>query len=37
MREFQYEGTTATTVLLWKLGDERYLQAANVGDSHAYL
>lgn len=37
LAEFQYEGATATAVILWKHGDDRYLQAANVGDSAAYL
>ncbi len=38
MREHEYEGTTATAVLLWTgAGGARYLQAANVGDSRAYL
>jgi len=34
---FQYEGCTATTVIVWQVDNERYLQCANVGDSAAYL
>lgn len=34
---FEYEGTTVTSVLIWQVGEERYLQAANVGDSTAFL
>ncbi|KAL6045319.1 mgpp2cl-1, protein phosphatase 2C-like protein 1 [Balamuthia mandrillaris] len=37
MAEFQYEGTTATAVFLWKADGQRYAQAANVGDSSAFL
>ncbi|ELR15142.1 protein phosphatase 2C domain containing protein [Acanthamoeba castellanii str. Neff] len=37
MRQFQYEGCTATAVVVWQVGNERYLQCANVGDSAAYL
>lgn len=37
MKENEYEGTTATAVLIWQVGKDRYIQAANVGDSRAYL
>lgn len=37
LSEYEYEGTTATTVYLWQDGEDRYLQAANVGDSTAFL
>ena len=35
--EFEMEGTTATAVVIWKLGSNRYVQSANVGDSTAFL
>lgn len=34
---FEYEGTTASVAFVWSQDGERYLQAANVGDSSAYL
>jgi len=37
LKEFEYEGCTSTTVLLWRNNGKRYLQAANVGDSSAFL
>eukprot|EP01114_Cavostelium_apophysatum_P020996 TRINITY_DN7195_c0_g1_i1.p1 TRINITY_DN7195_c0_g1~~TRINITY_DN7195_c0_g1_i1.p1 ORF type:complete len:454 (-),score=132.71 TRINITY_DN7195_c0_g1_i1:62-1396(-) len=37
MDVFQYEGCTATAVFLWCSNGKRYVQAANVGDSCAYL
>eukprot|EP01125_Pyxidicula_operculata_P009133 TRINITY_DN3027_c0_g1_i6.p1 TRINITY_DN3027_c0_g1~~TRINITY_DN3027_c0_g1_i6.p1 ORF type:complete len:1063 (+),score=315.09 TRINITY_DN3027_c0_g1_i6:92-3280(+) len=38
LRDFKYEGSTGTTVFLWRGPDgKRYLQSANVGDSSAYL
>lgn len=37
LKEFEYMGTTATTVFVWQYQGSRYLQAANVGDSTAYL
>jgi len=37
MEKFQYEGCTATIVFVWTVGENKYLQAANVGDSSAYL
>eukprot|EP00011_Vannellida_sp_DIVA3-517-6-12_P004944 CAMPEP_0114636882 /NCGR_PEP_ID=MMETSP0168-20121206/17210_1 /TAXON_ID=95228 ORGANISM="Vannella sp., Strain DIVA3 517/6/12" /NCGR_SAMPLE_ID=MMETSP0168 /ASSEMBLY_ACC=CAM_ASM_000044 /LENGTH=815 /DNA_ID=CAMNT_0001848599 /DNA_START=271 /DNA_END=2718 /DNA_ORIENTATION=- len=37
MIEFDMEGATATGVYIWKVGGRRYLQAANVGDSNAFL
>jgi protein phosphatase len=33
----EYEGCTATAVVIWQAGSDRYVQAANVGDSRAYL
>ena len=33
----EFVGTTATVMLVWKHGGERYLQVANVGDSTAFL
>ena len=35
--EFEYEGATGTAVFIWNSGGERYLQAANLGDSTAFL
>ena len=32
-----YQGCTATAALLWNMGESRYVQVANVGDSRAYL
>ncbi len=37
LSQYEYEGCTATSVLIWKQGGDRYLQAANVGDSTAFL
>jgi len=37
LKEYEYEGTTASTVFLWKVGHQRYVQAANVGDSTAFI
>ena len=37
MAEYEYEGCTGTLVCLWRAGNHRYLQSANVGDSSAYL
>jgi len=37
LAEFEDQGCTATAVFLWKVGDNKYLQAANVGDSTAFL
>jgi len=37
LREFEDEGATATAAFLWQVGDDRYLQVANVGDSTAFL
>jgi len=37
LSEFEYLGCTATVVLIWQIGENRYLQAANVGDSTAFL
>jgi len=35
--EYQYVGATATVIIVWRSGEDRYLQAANVGDSAAFL
>lgn len=37
MREFEDVGTTCTAVLVWFYEGKRYVQAANVGDSCAFL
>jgi len=37
MKKFEYEGATSTTLLLWRVNEDRYIQAANVGDSTAFL
>lgn len=37
MIEFDMEGATATGVYIWKAAGRRFLQAANVGDSTAFL
>jgi len=37
LKEFEYEGCTATTVYIWEDAGHRYLQTANVGDSTAFL
>lgn len=37
MKANDYEGSTATAVMIWQVGKDRYIQAANVGDSRAYL
>jgi len=37
LKEYNYEGSTATTALVWKRDNKRYLICANVGDSTAYL
>jgi len=37
LTEFEYEGCTSTTVFIWQVGESRYLQCANVGDSTAFL
>jgi serine/threonine protein phosphatase PrpC len=34
---FEFLGCTATMVLVRKIGEDRYVQAANVGDSSAFL
>lgn len=36
-RGYHYEGTTATTVIIWSSHGGRFLQSANVGDSAAIL
>jgi serine/threonine protein phosphatase PrpC len=33
----EYVGTTATLVYVWEVGNDRYIQAANLGDSAAFL
>jgi serine/threonine protein phosphatase PrpC len=37
MADFEYEGSTATVVVIWKENGKRYIQAANLGDSTAFL
>jgi len=37
MANHDYEGCTATTVLIWQNESGRFVQSANVGDSRAYL
>ncbi len=37
MKQHEYEGCTATAVVVWQVGKDRYIQAANVGDSRAFL
>jgi serine/threonine protein phosphatase PrpC len=37
LAKFEYEGSTGTTLMIWKFHDKRYLQCANVGDSTAYI
>jgi hypothetical protein len=37
MSQFEYEGCTATVVLVWRYGSDRYVQAANAGDSSAFM
>eukprot|EP01120_Amphizonella_sp_Union-15-10_P005148 TRINITY_DN15893_c0_g1_i1.p1 TRINITY_DN15893_c0_g1~~TRINITY_DN15893_c0_g1_i1.p1 ORF type:complete len:450 (-),score=112.38 TRINITY_DN15893_c0_g1_i1:23-1372(-) len=37
LKEFEYEGCTCTSIFVWKFKGKRYLQAANVGDSTAFL
>ena len=37
LRAHEYVGCTCTAVLVWAYGGERYVQAANVGDSNVYL
>ncbi|PRP86829.1 hypothetical protein PROFUN_05046 [Planoprotostelium fungivorum] len=34
---YEYEGCTATSILIWEHGDYRYIQSANVGDSTAFI
>ena len=35
--EHQCVGATATVVMIWSVGEDRYLQASNLGDSFAFL
>jgi len=38
LKEFEYQGSTSTTVFLWKsLTNKKYVQCANLGDSLAFL
>jgi len=37
LKEHEFQGATATVVFVWSDQGKRYLQAANVGDSAAYL
>lgn len=35
--EHQCVGATATVVIIWRVGEDRYLQSSNLGDSYAFL
>jgi len=37
LRKHEYVGCTCTSVFVWEFEGERYVQAANVGDSNVYL
>jgi serine/threonine protein phosphatase PrpC len=37
LRQYEVEGSTATTVFIWKSNGKKFLQCANVGDSTAFL
>lgn len=37
MKDYEYEGTTATAVYIWRQGGSRFLQSGNVGDSSAVV
>jgi len=37
LKQYEYEGSTATTALIWKSDKKRFLICANVGDSTGYL
>lgn len=37
LTEFEYIGTTCTSLFLWQVDGQRYVQTANVGDSNAYV
>jgi len=37
MYRYDSEGATATIAFIWSCNEKRYLQAANVGDSYAFL
>lgn len=37
MAQYEFMGTTCTAALVWSYEGARYLQAANVGDSNAFL
>jgi len=37
LKQYEFEGSTASTALIWKSKGKRYLQCANVGDSTAFL
>jgi hypothetical protein len=37
LREFEYEGCTATATVVWQVGNDRYVQSACVGDSLSFL
>eukprot|EP01102_Stenamoeba_stenopodia_P020794 TRINITY_DN8237_c0_g1_i1.p1 TRINITY_DN8237_c0_g1~~TRINITY_DN8237_c0_g1_i1.p1 ORF type:complete len:970 (-),score=239.15 TRINITY_DN8237_c0_g1_i1:45-2954(-) len=36
-QDHQCVGATATVVMIWSVGENRYMQAANLGDSFAFL
>jgi len=37
LKQYEVEGSTATTVFIWKSKGKKFLQCANVGDSTAFL
>jgi len=37
LNKFETEGSTSSTVLIWKVNNKKYLQCANLGDSTTYL
>jgi len=37
LAEFEESGATGTAVLIWEFEEKKYIQAANVGDSFAFL
>eukprot|EP01091_Cochliopodium_minus_P021059 TRINITY_DN946_c0_g1_i4.p1 TRINITY_DN946_c0_g1~~TRINITY_DN946_c0_g1_i4.p1 ORF type:complete len:766 (+),score=279.21 TRINITY_DN946_c0_g1_i4:362-2659(+) len=37
LQEHLYQGCTATIAMIWSVGEARYLQVGNVGDSRAFL
>jgi len=37
LKQYEYEGSTATTLLIWKANTKVYLQCSNIGDSTAFI